>query len=134
MVTPENNEPDLENRAADGPGEEITNRQIVDALQELGRQQAETNRQLAERGEQLAKQGEQLAKQGEQLVETNRQQAEMRQQLAEQGQQIAETNRQQAEMRREFMERTDKMDVHLAYLRGAHAINAAQAQRQSDCR
>ena len=119
MVTPENNEPDLENRAADGPGEEITNRQIVDALQELGRQQAETNRQLAERGEQLAKQGEQL-------VETNRQQAEMRQQLAEQGQQIAETNRQQAEMRREFMERTDKMDVHLAYLRGAHAINAAQ--------
>ena len=105
MVSPESNEPDLENRAAGGPGEEFTNRQVVNALQALSRQ---------------------LAEQGRQLTEQGRQQTEMRQQLAEQGQRLAETNRQQAEIRQEFIERTDKMDVHLAYLRGAHAINAAQ--------
>lgn len=112
MVTPEANEPDFENRAVDGPDEELTNRQVVDALQELSRQ--------------LAEQGQQLTEQGRQLTDQGQQQAEMRQQLTEQGQQLAETNRQQAEMRRAFIERTDKMDVHLAYLRGAHAINAAQ--------
>ncbi len=77
MVSPESNELDLENQAADGPGAELTNRQIIDALLELGRQHAETNRQ-------------------------------------------------QAEINRAFVERFDKMETHLAYLRGAHAINAAQ--------
>ena len=49
MVSPESNEPDLENRAADGPGEELTNRQVADALLELSRQQAEMNRAFVER-------------------------------------------------------------------------------------
>ena len=48
MVTPESNEPDLENRAADGPGEELANRQIVDALQELSRQPTERCQQPAQ--------------------------------------------------------------------------------------
>ncbi len=119
MVSPESNEADLENRGADGPDEELTDRQIVDALQQL-------NRQLAEQGRQLAEQGRRQAEQGQQLTEQGRQQAEIRQQQAETNRQLAETNRRQAELRREFVERTDKMDVHLAYLRGAHAINAAQ--------
>ena len=92
MVTPEPNEPDLENRAADGPGEEITNRQIIDALQALSRQQAETNRQLTEQG---------------------RQQAETNRQLAEQGRQQAETNREFVERFDKVDERLAKMDVHL---------------------
>ena len=49
MVSSESNEPDLENRAADGPGEELTNRQVADALLELSRQQAEMNRAFVER-------------------------------------------------------------------------------------
>ena len=48
MVTPESNSPDLENRGADSPGEEISNRQVVDALQGLNRQLAEQGRQQAE--------------------------------------------------------------------------------------
>ncbi len=105
MVTPESNEPDLENEAVGGPGEELTNRQIIGALRELSQQLTEQGRQLTEQGRQLTEQG---------------------QQLAEQGQQLTEQGQQQAELRREFVERTDKMDIHLAYLRGEHAINAAQ--------
>ena len=48
MVSPESNEPDLENRAAGGPGEEFTNRQVVNALLEQGRQPAEINREFVE--------------------------------------------------------------------------------------
>jgi len=105
MVTPESNEPDLENRAADGPGEEITNGQIVDVLLELSRQ--------------LTAQGRQQAETSRRLDEMGRQQAETSRRLDEMGGQQAETNR-------ELVERLNKMDIHLAYLRGAHAINAAQ--------
>lgn len=77
MVSPESNEPDLENRAADSPGEELPNQQVADALLELSRQQAEMNRAFVGRFDKMD-------------------------------------------------ERFGMMDIHLGYLRGAHAANVAR--------
>lgn len=112
MVTPESNEPELENRAADGPGEEFTNRQVVDALQELSRQLAETNRQQAEMRRAFV---ERFDKVDERFDKMDERLNKMDERFDKVDERFEKTD-----------ERLDKMDVHLAYLRGAHAINAAQ--------
>ncbi len=77
MVSPESHEPDPETRAAEGAAEELTTRQVADALLELGREQAEINRAMVERFNGIEG-------------------------------------------------RLDKIDVHLGYLRGAHAASVAR--------
>ena len=84
MVSPESHEPDPETRAAEGAAEELTTRQVADALLELGREQAEINRAMVER----------FNKMDERL--------------------------------NGIEGRLDKIDVHLGYLRGAHAASVAR--------
>ena len=84
MVSPESYEPDPETRATEGPAEELTTRQVADALLELGREQAEINRAMVERFNEMD------------------------------------------ERFNGIEGRLDKIDVHLGYLRGAHAASAAR--------
>lgn len=84
MVSPESHEPDPETRAADGAAEELTTRQVADALLELGREQTEINWAMVER----------FNKMDERL--------------------------------NGIEGRLDKIDVHLGYLRGAHAASVAR--------
>jgi hypothetical protein len=91
MVSPESHEPDPETRPAERPAEELTARQVADALLELGREQAEINRAIVERFNEMDERFNGI------------------------------------EGRFNGIEgRLDKIDVHLGYLRGAHAASAAR--------
>ncbi len=112
MVLPESNESDLENRAADGPGEEITNRQVVDALQELSRQLTEQGRQQAEMNRAFV---ERFDKMDERFDKMDERFDKMDERLDKMDERFDKSD-----------ERLDKMDIHLGYLRGAHAANVAR--------
>ena len=119
MVSPESHDPDIESRAAEGPAEDLTTRQVADALQQLGRQQAEFNRAIIER---FDKMDQRFDKMDERFVEIDERFDKMDERFVE----IDERFDKIDERFGEVDERFSKIEVHIGYLRGAHAAEAAR--------